>query len=245
MDLCAAPGSWSQVLSRQLYENAEDKSKVQIVAVDLQDMAPLEGVIQVKGDITKESTSRTVIDLFHGEKADLIVCDGAPDVTGMHDVDEYVQAQLLLSAMNITTHLLKEGGTFVAKIFRGKDTSLLYSQFKVFFTFVEIAKPKSSRNSSIESFIVCKNFTMPEGYKTTISNPFFNPSVQEDGEDYDQLLGLNRVIIPFVVCGDLSGYDADENYTQLDGPYEVIAPSHPPINPPYQKAKELKKTNKF
>ena len=59
--------------------------------------------------------------------ADLVVCDGAPDVTGMHDLDEYVQAQLLLSALMITTQLLRPGGTFVAKIFRGKDVSLLYA----------------------------------------------------------------------------------------------------------------------
>ena len=69
-----------------------------------------------------------------------MVCDGAPDVTGLHDigkyaahhllfsistlklpfVDEYIQAQLLLAALNITTHVLRKGGTFVAKIFRGK-----------------------------------------------------------------------------------------------------------------------------
>ena len=62
----------------------------------------------------------------------------------------YVQAQLLLAAVNITTNLLREGGTFVAKIFRGKDITLLYSQLKVFFAEVYCAKPKSSRNSSIE-----------------------------------------------------------------------------------------------
>lgn len=221
--------------------NINDKeNEVQIVAVDLQDMAPIEGVIQIKGDITKESTSRQIIELFHGEKADLIVCDGAPDVTGMHDVDEYVQAQLLLSAMNLTTYLLKEGGTFVAKIFRGKDTSLLYSQFKVFFPFVEIAKPKSSRNSSIESFIVCKGFKKPEEYQMDVFNPFFNEEKNEEQE----LIGLNRVIVPFVVCGDLSGYDADENYPDLEDSYKLIQPTQPPINPPYYKAKEIKRLNK-
>jgi 23S rRNA U2552 (ribose-2'-O)-methylase RlmE/FtsJ len=44
------------------------------------------------------------------------VCDGAPDVTGLHDIDEYVQFQLLLAAVNITTHVLRPGGTFVAKV---------------------------------------------------------------------------------------------------------------------------------
>ena len=112
-------------------------------------MVPLEGVHQIKGDITKESTAAEVIRVFEGSKADLVICDGAPDVTGMHDIDEYVQAQLLLAALNITTHLLRPGGTFVAKIFRGKDTTLLYSQLKLFFPFVEVTKPMSSRNSSL------------------------------------------------------------------------------------------------
>ncbi len=75
---------------------------------------------------------------------------------GLHDIDEYVQAQLLLAAVNITTHVLREGGSFVAKIFRGRDVSLLYAQLRVFFRRVTVAKPKSSRNSSIESFVVCQ-----------------------------------------------------------------------------------------
>ena len=55
VDLCAAPGSWSQVLSRKLIEEREDKEAedVKIVAVDLQAMAPLPGVTQIQGDITK------------------------------------------------------------------------------------------------------------------------------------------------------------------------------------------------
>lgn len=70
-------------------------------------------------------------------------------VTGLHDLDEYVQAQLLLAAMAIVVATLAKGGTFVAKIFRGKDISLLYAQLKAFFDDVTVAKPKSSRNSSI------------------------------------------------------------------------------------------------
>ncbi|CAG8747071.1 14427_t:CDS:2, partial [Racocetra fulgida] len=96
----------------------EDAPLPKIVAVDLQAMAPLEGVIQIQGDITKVSTAEQIVSHFEGELADLVVCDGAPDVTGLHDMDEYIQAQLLLSALNITTNILKPGGTFVAKIFR-------------------------------------------------------------------------------------------------------------------------------
>ena len=57
---------------------------------------------------TKVSTAEKIVSYFEGEHADLVVCDGAPDVTGLHDIDEYVQAQLLLAALNITTHVLRE-----------------------------------------------------------------------------------------------------------------------------------------
>lgn len=86
-------------------------------------MAPLEGVVQLQGDITKKSTAEQIISYFEGELADIVVCDGAPDgnrrktvqkrgsvltgdiaVTGLHDMDEYIQAQLLLAVSDIQRH---------------------------------------------------------------------------------------------------------------------------------------------
>ncbi len=79
VDLCAAPGSWSQVLAKKLGANktGDDGSKAKIVAVDLQAMAPLPGVITLQGDITKLETAQNIISYFEGENADLVVCDGA------------------------------------------------------------------------------------------------------------------------------------------------------------------------
>ncbi|XP_038603872.1 putative tRNA (cytidine(32)/guanosine(34)-2'-O)-methyltransferase [Tachyglossus aculeatus] len=240
VDLCAAPGSWSQVLSRKL--KGSDTAST-IVAVDLQAMAPLPGVIQIQGDITKVSTAQEIIRHFEGQPADLVVCDGAPDVTGLHDIDEYIQAQLLLAALNITTHVLKPGGTFVAKIFRGRDVTLLYSQLRIFFPDVTCAKPRSSRNSSIEAFVVCRGFAPPAGYVPNMANPLLDHRYDLD---FNQLEGPNRVIVPFLACGDLSAYDADRTYPlQLTGgpAYRYKAPPQPPIRPPYQKACFLKKNN--
>jgi hypothetical protein len=70
----------------------------------------------------------------------------------------YPQAQLLLAAFRITARVLRRGGAFVAKIFRGRDIDLLFAQMQCFFGSVVCAKPKSSRNSSLEAFIVCQNF---------------------------------------------------------------------------------------
>jgi len=147
----------------------------------------LPGVQQLQGDITKLATANKIVEMIDG-RADLVVCDGAPDVTGLHDIDEYIQAQLLLAALNISTHVLRSGGTFVAKIFRGKDVSLLYSQLRLFFPSVTVAKPRSSRNSSIEAFVVCQGYSPPPGYIPTMANPLLDHSYT----DFDELEGINR-----------------------------------------------------
>ncbi|CAM6092935.1 unnamed protein product [Calypogeia fissa] len=249
VDLCAAPGSWSQVLSRKVYlpvkaaaeESNEDLPL--IVAIDLQPMAPIEGVIQIQGDITSSRTAELVILHFDGCKADLVVCDGAPDVTGLHDMDEFVQTQLILAALTIVTNVLRKGGNFVAKIFRGKDISLLYAQLKIFFPIVTCAKPKSSRNSSIEAFVVCQGYSPPEGFNSKDLQKMLE-SISGKHNDLDcsssWLEGPNKIIIPFLACGDLSGYDADQSYP-LSTSTQRLAPVQPPIAPPYKTAIELVK----
>lgn len=103
-----------------------------------------------------------------------------------------------------------DGGKFVAKIFRGKDTDLLYSQLRVFFRRVSIAKPASSRNSSIEAFVVCEDYSPPDGYIPQMIDPM-NHDVQAIAQATDSK--INRSIIPFVVCGDLRNFDSDMSYS--------------------------------
>jgi tRNA (cytidine32/guanosine34-2'-O)-methyltransferase len=92
-------------------------------------------------------------------------------VTGLHDLDIYVQSQLLFAALNLTLCVLKPGGKFVAKIFRGKNVDILYAQLKIFFEKVIVAKPRSSRASSVEAFIVCLNFRPPAGFRASLEEP--------------------------------------------------------------------------
>jgi tRNA (cytidine32/guanosine34-2'-O)-methyltransferase len=70
-------------------------------------------------------------------------------VTGLPDFDEYIQSQLLLAAFNIATNVIAPGGTFLAKLFCGKDVAVLLSLLQLFFKHVTVAKPRTSRNSSI------------------------------------------------------------------------------------------------
>ncbi|KAG8423539.1 tRNA (uridine-2'-O-)-methyltransferase trm7 [Metarhizium acridum] len=230
VDLCAAPGSWSQVLSRVLIENEQfglrswqdgeahlrrsmlsvlpasttpggkeaveaaiaaqhaasrPRDDVKIVAIDLQPISPLAGITTLQADITHPATvplllgaldpgydaQRAAAEGKASHPVDLVLSDGAPDVTGLHDLDIYVQSQLLFAALNLALCVLKPGGKFVAKIFRGRNVDVLYAQLKIFFERVVVAKPRSSRASSMEAFIVCLNFRPPMGFHASLEEP--------------------------------------------------------------------------
>lgn len=247
VDLCAAPGSWSQVLSRELRNDPESK----IVSVDLQPMMPIEGVTTLQADITHPKTLQKILDLFGGEPADFVCSDGAPDVTGLHDLDEYIQAQLILSALQLTTCILKPGGAFVAKIFRGRDIDLLYSQLSYLFERVVCAKPRSSRGTSLEAFVVCLGYTPRPGWTPKLEH---NKSTEEFFENADigksyntEFLDLpdpeERLIADFIACGDLNEGDSDATYT-LDATIKkrALDPVQMPTAPPYKKALEMKRS---
>lgn len=239
VDLCAAPGSWSQVLSRRLAEQAEDG---RIVAVDLQPMAPIPGVTTLQADITHPRTITRILELFGGEPADFVCSDGAPDVTGLHDLDEYIQAQLILSALQLATALLRPGGAFVAKIFRGRDIDLLYAQLGLLFDKVSCAKPRSSRASSLEAFVVCQGYRPREGW-----NPREQMERLQSTHEFFESLGEDnvkeeRTVVPFIACGDLSEYDADATYTlDKDTAKLSLDPVQSPVAPPYKTALEMKR----
>ncbi|KAH8359677.1 hypothetical protein KR093_008234, partial [Drosophila rubida] len=233
VDLCAAPGGWSQVLSKKLYEprTEEERKEVKIIAVDMQGMAPIDGVTELRADITKESTATAIIDFFGGKKAQLVVSDGAPDVMGNHDWDNYMQAQLLLSALSISTYILEEGGSFMGKVYRAANTSKVYKQLKRFFKEACVFKPSASRNSSIEAFVVCRQFTMPPGHVPCnlitewLSKPEMALRNITDLE-YEPVEHL-----PFV--GHQCEYDADLTY-ELDEDYEHHEAVQKPLTAAYQ-----------
>lgn len=234
VDLCAAPGSWSQVLAREL-NKTPDEEAAKIVAVDLQPMAPIPGVHQLQGDITLKSTADAVIACFEGDRADLVVCDGAPDVTGLHEMDEYMQAQLLLAALNITLHTLKPGGTFVAKMFRGFSTPLIYAQMKCVFEDVVFCKPASSRNSSYECFVVARYLNLPNGFHPQALTDFIESGFCADAlKSYGK---INQELVPFLALGDMEGFDSEMTY-EVDELHEFLEPVQPPIAPPYKEAVE-------
>jgi tRNA (cytidine32/guanosine34-2'-O)-methyltransferase len=155
--------------------------------------------------------------------------------------------------------LFRRIGRPQAKIFRGRDVSLLYSQLKLFFPAVTCAKPKSSRNASIEAFVVCQGYSPPPGFTPAALQALLDGRVRAaaagdaaaagiatlelaDDADADADSSADAVLVPFLACGDLAGYDADASYplpaTSADGSgaYVPLPPVQPPIAPAYQTA---------
>ncbi len=149
VDLGAAPGSWSEFISRKF-------KNIKLVAIDLKELDKIENVTHIKGDFTDEVTQKKIEKNFD-EKIDLVVSDMAVNTTGNKNVDSLVTGELSIEAMNFSLKILKKNGVFVSKIFMGSSfNEIVYSAKKNFKEF-HVYKPPSSRKESKENFIICKN----------------------------------------------------------------------------------------
>ncbi len=150
LDLGASPGGWSQVA-------VELGAKV--VAVDINPMKPIEGVAFIRGDITKPETLEEIRKIR--EEFDVVLCDASPKITGKWTIDHLLSVDLARAAFNIAKRVLRNGGSFVVKVFQGEEIQNLFNEFKPFFRFKKFHSPKASRKSSAEIYFVGKGFKNP------------------------------------------------------------------------------------
>ena len=148
VDLGAAPGSWSEFISRKF-------KNIKLVAIDLKELDKIENVTHIKGDFTDEIIQKKIEKNFD-KKIDLVVSDMAVNTTGNKNVDSLVTGELSIEAMNFSLKILKKNGIFVSKIFMGSSFNEIVDSAKKNFKEFHVYKPPSSRKESKENFIICK-----------------------------------------------------------------------------------------
>ena len=149
LDLGAAPGGWSEYASQIVGHRGR------IIAIDLLPMEPIAGVEILQGDFTEQDTLDRLLVLINERRFDLVLSDMAPNLSGMHSVDQPKSIHLAELAFDLACGFLTPDGVFVSKLFQGAGFEDLVSQFRSSFKSVKFRKPDSSRSRSNEIYAVC------------------------------------------------------------------------------------------
>ncbi|WP_323031259.1 RlmE family RNA methyltransferase [Brachymonas denitrificans] len=163
VDLGSAPGAWSQYVRRKLSPDGAAVGALngRIIALDLLPMQPIEGVEFLQGDFREEDVLQQLQSTLQGRKADVVVSDMAPNLSGVESADSARVAHLIELAIEFSQSHLKPEGALVTKVFHGSGYSQLVKLFKEHFQVVKPIKPKASRDKSSETFIVGMRLKQP------------------------------------------------------------------------------------
>lgn len=150
VDLGAAPGGWSQVLAPLIGE------KGRVIALDMLEMEPIRNVTFLRGDFSEDNAVAALQKELGGRKADLVVSDMAPNISGVGMVDQARSMHLAELALDFTGNFLKPGGVLLVKVFQGAGLDEFRKQLGEVFDSVAVRKPKASRDRSSELFLLAK-----------------------------------------------------------------------------------------
>lgn len=150
VDLGAAPGGWCQVLVEKKVDH--------VVAIDLIEVTEVPGIEFIQMDFTDDDAPEILIKMLHGKKPNLILSDMAPNTVGHPKTDHLRTMALVEMAWDFALNTLEDGGHFVTKVFQGGTGSELMAQLKPHFKTVKHVKPKASRKTSPETYLVAMHF---------------------------------------------------------------------------------------
>lgn len=150
VDLGATPGGWSQVAA------AAVGSSGRVVAVDLLEMTPVAGVTFIHGDFGDDAVLAQVEQALGGGRADLVLSDMAPNISGVAGTDQARSIGLAELALDFAVKHLKPRGNFLVKVFQGSGFEALVADIRRRFVQVAIRKPEASRSRSSEVYVVAK-----------------------------------------------------------------------------------------
>lgn len=161
VDLGATPGAWSQYLRRKFAPKeagqggaAVGQLNGTIIALDLLEFEPIEGVQFIQGDFQEQAVLDELEAALAGRPVDVVVSDMAPNLSGIAVTDGARIANLIELAVDFSQQHLKPDGALVAKVFHGSGYDQLVLLFRAHFKTVKVVKPKASRERSAETFLV-------------------------------------------------------------------------------------------
>jgi 23S rRNA (uridine2552-2'-O)-methyltransferase len=156
VDLGSTPGAWSQYIRRKFAAGGAAVGELngRIVALDILEMEPIEGVTFIQGDFREDEVLARLNAAVDNEPVDVVVSDMAPNLTGVTVTDTARVAHLVELALDFALQHLKPEGALVTKVFHGSGYSELVEQFRASFRVVKAVKPKASRDKSSETFLV-------------------------------------------------------------------------------------------
>ena len=154
VDLGAAPGGWSQYAAGKL------KGKGRIVALDILAMEPVAGVEFIQGDFREEAVLARLNETLGGQPVDLVLCDIAPNISGIASADQARSVHLAELALEFCKQALKPGGNLLIKVFQGEGFDAYLKELRSAFGTVQIRKPDASRDRSRELYLLARNYRL-------------------------------------------------------------------------------------
>ena len=150
VDLGSAPGGWTQVAAQRVTSTGT------VIAIDLLAMEPVSGAILIQADFTKKAGLDAVEASLAGRKADLVLSDMAPNLSGIPVSDQARSMGLAETALDFARLHLKPEGALLVKVFQGAGFDEYVKALRKSFAKVLVRKPESSRGESAEQYVLAR-----------------------------------------------------------------------------------------
>ena len=153
IDLGAAPGGWIQAARKTV------GTKGFVLALDLKPIEPFtqQYVRTIICDMTEDDAIQQILELLP-RKADVVISDASPSISGIWEVDHARQLDLAQKALHIASETLRPEGNLFVKVFQGDLLDDFVEKVKLQFRLVRVIKPHASRAKSSEMFVLATNF---------------------------------------------------------------------------------------
>ncbi|HYY65750.1 MAG TPA: RlmE family RNA methyltransferase [Nitrososphaeraceae archaeon] len=151
IDLGSAPGGWLQIAKEKVGTCGR------VIGIDIKELEPIDDIIIFRRDIEDQTIVDEIIGILNC-KADIVLSDLSPNVSGIWDIDHARQISLTRNAWTLVQKVLKKGGTAIFKVFEGELLNRLKRELSTDFDKVLLTKPDASRQKSSELYIICLSF---------------------------------------------------------------------------------------